>query len=112
MRSSFHSSFGAARRVVPFAAIDPSIISSAISAGGAIATTAISASASAKAAKGAKKPKKKKRAPSDEAPPETGATTQPATGGVPSWALYAGVGLLVLVGGFVLLRKSNAKDAR
>ena len=111
MRSSFHSSFGAARRVVPFAAVDPSIISSAISAGGAIATTAISASASAKAAK-AKKPKKKKRAPSDEAAPETAAATQPATGGVPSWALYAGVGLLVLVGGFVLLRKSNAKAAR
>jgi LPXTG-motif cell wall-anchored protein len=111
MRSSFHSSFGAARRVVPFAAVDPSIISSAISAGGAIATTAISASASAKAAK-AKKPKKKKRAASDEAPPETGATTQPATGGVPSWALYAGLGLLVLVGGFLVLRKSNAKAAR
>lgn len=111
MRSSFHSSFGAARRVVPFAAVDPSIISSAISAGGAIATTAISASASAKAAK-AKKPKKKKRAASDEAPPETGATTQTATGGVPSWALYAGVGLLVLVGGFLVLRKSNAKAGR
>jgi hypothetical protein len=112
MRSSFQSSFGAARRVVPFAAVDPSIISSAISAGGAIATTAISAASSAKAAKAAKKPKKKKRTSSGEAPPETGATTQPAAGGFPSWAMYAGIGVVVLVGGFLLLRKSNAKAAR
>jgi len=108
MRSSFHSSFGAARRVVPFAAIDPSIISSAISAGSAIATTAISAASSAKAAK---KPKKKKRASSNEAAPETSAATQPASG-FPSWAMYAGIGVVVLVGGFLLLRKSNAKTAR
>jgi len=107
MRSSFHSSFGAARRVVPFAAIDPSIISSAISAGSAIATTAISAASSAKAAK---KPKKK-RASSNEAAPETSAATQPASG-FPSWAMYAGIGVVVLVGGFLLLRKSNAKTAR
>ena len=102
MRSSFQSSFGAARSLVPFAAIDPSIISSAISAGGAIASTAISSASSAKAAK------KKKKKHLAEPAPETAAETQPVTtGGFPSWAMWAGVGVLVLVGGFVLLRRSN-----
>jgi len=107
MRSSFHSPFGAARSLVPFAAIDPTIISSAISAGAAIASTAISTAPSKKAKK------KKKKAVEAEPEPETAAAIQPAaTGGVPSWALWAGVGLLVLVGGFVLLRRSDAKAAK
>ena len=107
MRSSFYSPFGATS-LVPFAAVDPSIISSAIQAGGAIATTAISAASSAKASK-----KKKKKKVAQEAAPETAATTPPpTTGGVPSWALWAGVGALVLVGGFLVLRRSNAKAGR
>jgi hypothetical protein len=103
MRSSFHSAFGAARSAVPFAAVDPSIISSAIQAGGAIATTAISAAGSGK------KSKKKKKKVAEEPVAETAPAPVPSSSGVPSWALWAGVGALVLIGGFLVLRRSNAR---
>ena len=98
---SFTSPFGAHR--MAYAAIDPSIISSAITAGGAIAQTSIAAAASA-----SKKKKKKKAAPSPvAAAEEAAAAPAPTSGGMPSWALYAGLGVLVLVGGFLLLRKQS-----
>ena len=99
---SFTSAFGAHR--MAYAAIDPSIISSAITVGGALAQTGISAAAAGKK-KNKKKPAKKTASP--EAQEAAAAAPAPATGGMPSWALYAGIGVLVLVGGFLLLRKSN-----
>jgi len=84
-----------------YAAIDPSIISSAITAGGAIAQTSIAAASASK-----KKKKKKTPAPV-EAAEEVAAAPAPTSGGMPSWALYAGLGVLVLVGGFLLLRKQS-----
>lgn len=97
---SFTSPFGAHR--MAYAAIDPSIISSAITAGGAIAQTSIAA-ASASASK-----KKKKKTPAPvAAAEEVAAAPAPTSGGMPSWALYAGLGVLVLVGGFLLLRKQS-----
>ena len=86
-----------------YSAIDPSIISSAITVGGALAQTGICAVANAK------KKKKKKKSAAPSATDEGSAAPAPvaASTGMPSWALYAGIGVLVLVGGFMLLRKND-----
>lgn len=111
MHSNLHSPFrrpvglglpGRFRTPLGAASIDPAIISSAITAAGSIATSAISATDSKKKKSG----KKKKGVEADQA--AVVVAPPPAASDFPSWVTWLAVGVVVLVGGYVLLKKRPA----